>query len=158
YAIHQGEWPLWNPFILCGDPLAGSGQPAPYDPVHVVALLLPLPLALTFGAAAQLFLAALAAFLYLRDLGCRELPAVLGAAGWAFSSFVAFWLEWPLGATVSLVPLLALAARRIVHQPGWPSSLLLTAALTSALLAGHPESAVHAIFLGAALGLAEAAS
>jgi hypothetical protein len=158
YAIHHGEWPLWNPFILCGDPLAGSAQPAPYYPVNVLSLLLPLPLALTFGAAAQLFLAALAAFLYLRDLGCRELSAVFGAVGWAFCSFVAFWLEWPLGATVSLAPLVALAARRVVLRPGWPSALLLAGVLTSAVLAGHPESAVHVIALGAALGLAQAVS
>jgi membrane protein YfhO len=158
YAIHHGEWPLWNPFILCGDPLAGSAQPAPYYPVNVLSLLLPLPLALTFGATAQLFLAALAAFLYLRDLGCRELPAVFGAVGWAFCSFVAFWLEWPLGVTVSLVPFLALAARRVVLRPGWPSALLLTAVLASVVLAGHPESVVHVVALGAALGLVEAAS
>src|SRR5436305_7528770 len=158
YAVHQGEWPLWNPFILCGDPLAGSGQPAPYYPVNVLALLLPLPLALTFGAAAQLFLAALAAFLYLRDLECREIAAVFGAMGWAFCSFVAFWLEWPLGATVSLVPLLALAARRVVLRPGWPSALLLTAVLTPVVLAGHPEGVVHAVALVAALGLVEAAA
>ncbi|HEY4594602.1 MAG TPA: hypothetical protein VIJ61_19445, partial [Thermoanaerobaculia bacterium] len=158
YAVRHGEWPLWNPFILCGDPLAGSAQPAPYYPVNAVALLLSLPFALTFAASAQLFLAALAAFLYLRDLECREIAAVLGAVGWAFCSFVAFWLEWPLGATVSLFPLLALAARRAVRQPGWPSALLLAAALTAAILAGHPESAAHVIVLGAALGLVEAAS
>ncbi|MFL6234154.1 MAG: hypothetical protein ACJ76N_13550, partial [Thermoanaerobaculia bacterium] len=158
YAVQQGEWPLWNPFILCGDPLAGSAQPAPYYPVNLLALLLPLSLSLTFVATAQLFLAALAAFLYLRDLGCREISAVFGAVGWAFCSFVAFWLEWPLGVTVSLAPLLALAARRVVRQPGWPSSLLLTVALTLVVLAGHPESAAHVIVLGAALGLVEVSS
>jgi len=155
YAVHQGEWPLWNPFILCGDPLAGSAQPAPYYPVNLLSLLLPLPLALTFAATAQLFLAALAAFLYLRDLGCREIPAAFGAVGWAFCSFVAFWLEWPLGVTVSLMPFVALAARRVVLRPGWPSLLLLAVGLTLVILAGHPESAAHVIVLGAALGLVE---
>jgi SAM-dependent methyltransferase len=158
YAVRQGEWPLWNPFILCGDPLAGSAQPAPYHPINALSLLLPLALAFTFGAAAQLFAAMLTAFLYLRDLGCREVAALLGAVGWALSSFAVFWLEWPLGAAVSLVPLVALGARRVARQPGWPAALLLAAALTLTVLAGHPESAAHVAAVGAVLGLAQTAA
>lgn len=156
YAVSQGEWPLWNPFILCGDPLAGTAQPAPYYPINALSLFLPLALAFTFGAAAQLLVAALAAFLYLRDLGCRESAAFFGAVGWAFSDFVAFWLEWPLGATVALAPFVFLGARRLVKQPSWPSALLLAVGLTMAVLAGHPESVVHVVAVGAVLGLAEA--
>jgi len=158
YAVRQGEWPLWNPFILCGDPLAGSAQPAPYYPVNALSLLLPMALAFTFGATAQLFATALAAFLYFRDLECREVAALFGAVGWAFCSFLAFWLEWPLGVTVSLTPLVALGARRVVRRPGWPSALLLAAALVLTIFAGHPESAVHVAFVGAALGAVELAA
>ncbi len=158
YAVGQGEWPLWNPFILCGDPLAGAAQPAPYYPINALSLLLPLALAFTFGASAQLLAAALAAFLYLRDLGCREVAALLGAVGWAFCAFNAFWLEWPLGAAVSLAPLVLLGARRVVTRPGWPSALLLAAALALTLVAGHPESAVHVVALGAVFGIVEAAA
>src|SRR5215212_2925778 len=50
YALAHREWPLWNPFILCGDILAAAAQPAVYDPFNLLALLLPLPHALTFGA------------------------------------------------------------------------------------------------------------
>ncbi|HEX3531351.1 MAG TPA: methyltransferase domain-containing protein [Thermoanaerobaculia bacterium] len=157
YAVRHGEWPLLNPFILCGDPLAGSAQPAPYYPINALSLLLPLALAFTFGATAQLLVSALGAFLYFRDLECRESAAILGAVGWAFSSFLAFWLEWPLGAAVALLPLVVLGARRVVKRPGWPSALLLATALALTLLAGHPESAIHVIAVGAVLGLAEAA-
>ena len=158
YAVRHGEWPLWNPFILCGDPLAGSAQPAPYYPINALSLLLPLALAFTFGATAQLFVSVLAAFLYFRDLGCRAAAAVVGAVGWAFSSFLAFWLEWPLGAAVSLAPLVVLGARRVVKRPGWPSALLLAVALALTILAGHPESVIHVFAVGAVLGLAEAAA
>ncbi|MEA2600667.1 MAG: hypothetical protein QOF89_1659 [Acidobacteriota bacterium] len=158
HAVSQGEWPLLNPFILCGDPLAGTGQPAPYYPINALSLLLPFALAFTFGASAQLFASALGAFLYFRDLGCREVAAILGAVGWAFCSFLAFWLEWPLGAAVSLTPFVALGARRIVQRPGWPSALLLTVAVVLTIFAGHPESVVHVVTVGAVLGLAELVS
>lgn len=72
WAWSHGEWPLLDPFLRCGDPLAGSAQPAPYAPVNLLMLALPPPLGLTFAASLQLFLAALAAFLWTRDLGCRE--------------------------------------------------------------------------------------
>jgi hypothetical protein len=157
HAVRQGEWPLWNPFILCGDPLAGTAQPAPYHPITALSLLLPLALAFTFGAAALLLAAALAMFLYLRDLGCGEPAALFGAVAWAFSDFVAFWLEWPLGAAVALAPLVFLGARRLVKRPAWPSALLLAVGLALTVLAGHPESVVHVVAMGAALGLAEAA-
>jgi 2-polyprenyl-3-methyl-5-hydroxy-6-metoxy-1,4-benzoquinol methylase len=156
YAFSQGEWPLWNPFILCGDPLSGSAQPAPYYPINALSLLLPFALAFTFGAAAQLLASALGAFLYFRDLNCREVAALLGAAGWAFSSFLAAWLEWPLGAAVALAPFVALGARRVVRRPGWPSALLLTLGLVLTIFAGHPESVIHVVALGAVLGVAEA--
>jgi 2-polyprenyl-3-methyl-5-hydroxy-6-metoxy-1,4-benzoquinol methylase len=158
YAWSQGEWPLWNPFILCGDPLSGSAQPAPYYPINALSLLLPFALAFTFGATAQILASALAAFLYLRDLECREVAAFLGAAGWAFSSFLAAWLEWPLGAAVSLTPLVVLGARRVVRQPGWPSALLLALGLTLTIFAGHPESVIHVVAIGAVFGIAEAVS
>jgi hypothetical protein len=28
-SIARGEWPLWNPYELCGTPLAGAAQVAP---------------------------------------------------------------------------------------------------------------------------------
>lgn len=158
HALSHGEWPLWNPFILCGDPLSGSAQPAPYHPVNALSLLVPFALAFTFGATAQLLVSALGAFLYFRDLECREVAALFGAAGWAFSSFLAGWLEWPLGAAVALAPFVALGARRVVRQPGWPSTLLLAVGLALAIFAGHPESVVHVVAVGAVLGVAEAVS
>jgi 2-polyprenyl-3-methyl-5-hydroxy-6-metoxy-1,4-benzoquinol methylase len=156
YAWSQGEWPLWNPFILCGDPLSGSAQPAPYYPVNALSLLVPFALAFTFGATAQILVSALGAFLFFRDLDCREVAAFFGAVGWAFSSFVAAWLEWPLGAAVAMTPFVVLGARRVVRQPGWPSALLLALGLTLTIFAGHPESVIHVVAVGAVFGIAQA--
>lgn len=158
WALSQGEWPLWNPFLLCGDPLAGSAQPAPYYPVNLLALLLPLPLGFTFSTSLQLLLAAASAFLWCRELGCRERAALVGAAAWALSSFVGFWLEWPLGATLSLAPLVLLAVRRLAALPGAAAAGLLATALLLVALAGHPESLVHLVALGTTAALLELAA
>ncbi|HSM50533.1 MAG TPA: hypothetical protein VLA75_03955, partial [Thermoanaerobaculia bacterium] len=144
-----GEWPLWNPYLLSGDLLAASAQAAPYYPLYLVALWLPLPVFLGVQTSLALLVAALAAWLFARDLGLGEWPSLLAAAGWALSGFVLFWAHWPLGVTVAWLPLVVLGGRRVVREPGTRSALLLAVVLLCVLLAGHPESALHLVAVGA---------
>jgi hypothetical protein len=46
WSIAHREWPLWNPFELCGNVLAAAAQSAPFHPVTILGLLLPAPDAL----------------------------------------------------------------------------------------------------------------
>ena len=146
FSIANGEWPLWNPFLLSGDILAGSGQSAPYSPFTLLALLLPVPLSLTFSAALTHFLAALGAFLLARELACRESASLIAAAGWSCATAITFFILWPLGVAWSLLPLVLLGVRRA-------SLPLLTSAFTLLLLSGHPETALHVVFLAAVYAL-----
>ncbi len=155
HAIKNGEWPLWNPFILCGDILAAAGQPAPYHPVHLAGYLLPLAASLTFHATAVFFLAGLGAFCFSREIGCRESAAVLGAVAWMFSGVMLFWTGWPIGMTQAFFPLLLFAVRRTAREPGRRSLGLLTAAFVLLLLAGHPESVWHGVAAAMVYGLFE---
>ena len=157
FAIKNGEWPIWNPFILSGDILAAAAQPAVYHPIHIAAYLLPLGPSLSFTASAVFFLAGLCSFVYLREVGCREPPAVVAAAGWMFCQFMLFWTGWPHTLTVAVFPLVLLAARRIARAPGVASAGLLTVTLTLVLFGGHPESVLHCVAVGAAYGLCELA-
>jgi hypothetical protein len=156
HAWSLGEWPLRNPFVLCGDALAGTAQPAPFYPPNVLALVLPLPLAVTFLAALAFFLAALGAYLLARDLGCREAVAVITGAGWMAMNGTVFWIGWPIGVAMPLLPLVLLGARRLAREPGPRSCLLLTAVLAGGFLAGHPETSVHHAAVGGLWGLWEA--
>lgn len=148
YALAQREWPLWNPFILCGDPLAASAQPAPYSPVTLLSLLLPLADSLAFSAALVLLAAALSAFLFARELACGEAAALAAAAGFMLSGFVLFFLGWPQAQAAAFLPLVLTGVRRAVHAPGLAALGLLTSALVLTLLAGHPETAVHVVLVG----------
>jgi len=150
----RGEWPLWNPFILSGDILAAAAQPAPYSPFTLVALLLPAPVSFTFTAAITFLAAALGAFLLARELGCREQAAAIAAVGFAFSAAGALYVLWPLGLSWALLPLVLLGAHRVVGEPAVRSWLLLTTALVLLVLAGHPETVLHVVVIGAVYGLA----
>jgi hypothetical protein len=153
WAIAHGDWPLWNPFIHNGDILAAAAQPAPYLPLNVISYLLPLPAALTYLAAANLLCAALGAFLWARELGCREMAALLGALGWMAADAVVWWIGWPLGVATAVAPWVFLGVHRVVRSPGPRSAALLVAAFVWLLLAGHPETAAHVVLVALAYGV-----
>jgi hypothetical protein len=153
-SFASGEWPLLNRFMLCGDPLAGSSQPAAYHPLNLIALALPLATSLTFVAAATLFLATLSAYLLLRLLGAGEEASVIAGAGWAFCGFLFFFLEWPIGLTIAVAPFLCAATIQLIRVPSRRNLLCLTSAFVLILLGGHPESAFHVVVIGMSVGVA----
>ncbi|HEX7832733.1 MAG TPA: YfhO family protein, partial [Thermoanaerobaculia bacterium] len=89
------------------------------------------------------FLAALGAYLFARDLGCRDVAALIAAAGFTCATSIAFFILWPLGLAWIFLPLVLLGLRRA-------SFGLLTCAFTLLLLAGHPETALHIVVIAGA--------
>ena len=140
WSVAQGEWPLWNRFILAGDVLAPAAQPAPYNPFTLLACLLPPALSMTFTAAIAHLVAALGAFVHARSIGLREAAALVAAAGFTCATAVALFILWPLGFAWAFAPLVFAGVRK-------RSLPLLTIAFALLLLAGHPETALHAVFL-----------
>lgn len=157
-AFANGQWPLLNPFMLCGDILAAAAQPAPYDPFNLLGMLIPLPPSLTFAAAMTFFLAGFGAFVFLRSLGCGELASLVTAAGWMFSGNVAFFVGWPLARSWVYLPLIFFAVRLVVREASIRGGVILLIALTFLILSGHPESLLHVTAVGAAYGLFEIAT
>src|SRR5436190_1437735 len=99
----------------------------------------PIGAGLTFSAAITFFIAGLGAYLFARELGCRDSVALIAAAGWMYAMPMAFFVLWSIGGAWSFFPLVLLGTRRCVRAPGVRSAAILTAALTLLLLAGHPE-------------------
>ena len=148
-----GEWPLWNRFILSGDILAATAQPAVYSPFTLIALILSPAISMTYTAAIFHFLAALGAFLFARELGCREQPAWFGAAAWSFCTALTIFVLWPDGQAFALFPLVLIGTRRVALQPGVRSAAILTVAFTLMIFAGHPETLVHTVTLAIPYGI-----
>ncbi len=147
WSLARGEWPLWNRFILSGDILAPAAQPAAYSPFTLLACLLPAALSMTFTAAVAHFVAALGAFLLACELRCRESAALVAAAGFTYATAMALFILWPLGFSWAFAPFVFLGIQR-------RSVALLTIAFVFLILAGHPETALHVVFLGGAWAFA----
>src|SRR5260221_1433521 len=155
WAVAQHEWPLWNPFELAGNVLAAAAQSASYHPLTLIALLLPQAQALTFAASMLFFIAALTLFLLARELELAELAALFGAAAWAFSMHLVAFAHTAHANSLAMMPLVLLAARRVVREPRARNAALLMIALTLLMLCGHPESMLHVVFLASAFGVVE---
>ena len=154
-SLARGEWPLWNPYNLAGHPLLGEAQSAPFSPFTLVACLVPADVSQTYTAAIVLFLAALAAFVFARELGCGESAALAAAAGWGLASCIVLYSLTAMGFATAWAPLLLTAARRVVWSPGFGSASFLAIVLTLCLLGGHPESAFLNVLVAAAYGIFE---
>jgi hypothetical protein len=155
FAREQNAPPLLNPFLLNGSILAANAQAAPYDPFNVVAYLLPLDQALTFGAAMTFFLAVLFTFAFARALGISEWASLIASAGFAFCGILTFFVGWPLGRAWACMPLVFLGVRRVVREQTLRAAAILTAGFVLVIVAGHPESVLHIVASGAAYGVFE---
>jgi hypothetical protein len=148
-AFANGRLPLWNRFVLAGNPLLATAQAGVFHPSTWLGLWLPVPLSWTFSCTFTLFLALLSGFLFFRDRELDEPAALVGAVGWGFSTYVLFWLGWSVGPSTATFPLLLLGLSRLARRPDVRSVALTTAALWLAVCGGHPESLLHAVAAGA---------
>ena len=148
-ALSNGRPPLWNRFVLAGSPLLGTGQAAVLHPATWLGIALPVALSFTFSCTFTLFLALLSAFLFFQDFRLSARAALTGAVGWAFSTYVLFWIGWSVGPATATFPLLLLGLRRLAREPSRGAIGLTAAALWLSFCGGHPESFFHCVAAGA---------
>jgi hypothetical protein len=124
-SLHAGHFPLWNPYIWLGQPVLGSGQPGPLNPLIILFVRF-LPLRDGLLSFAELnwlyvtlhFLAALFAYRFCRYLALSLLPSLLGAVAFSCTGFLgsAAWLD--LTSAVALTPLIFYFAFRLWTEDG----------------------------------------
>ena len=144
-AVKNGRLPLWNRFVLAGEPLLAVQQHAFFHPATWIGFLLPLAQAWTFEMALRYFLALLSMYLFLRDLSCGEIGALLGAVGWAFCDYLVFFVGYPLTPAAAPFPLLLLGLRRLVSNGDRRAVGLTVVALLLIETSGHPETLLHSV-------------
>jgi hypothetical protein len=153
-AWSEGRWPLWNPRVGAGIPLLADPQAQALQPLVLAGYPLPYPRAAGVTAALRVLVALTFTFLLLRRQGLASGSAAAGAFAFGLGGFVLLWVGWPLANAAALLPLLLYALVRCDQVSGRSDRLLLGAAATAVLLAGHPETIAYALAL-AALFLAD---
>jgi hypothetical protein len=148
-ALVNGRLPLWNRFVLAGNPLLPAAQAGVFHPATWLGILLPLPLSWTFSCAFTIFLALLSAYLFFREFCRSDFAALVGAVGWGFSTYVLFWDGWAVGPSIAAFPLLLLGLRRLARVGGGGRAIAITTvALLLSFHGGHPETFFHCLAAG----------
>ncbi|HUP60361.1 MAG TPA: YfhO family protein [Thermoanaerobaculia bacterium] len=153
--VARGRAPLWNRHLFCGYPLLGNGQSAPFSPVFLATLFVPLPKQLVAMAGLKLFVALLFGFLLLKREGVGSGAAVFGSGVFAFAILNCCFLYYPLTSVTLMLPVVAYAALRTLDVPRAAPMVLLALSVVAILAGGHPESAAHIVLAVIALVIVE---
>ena len=89
-CLNEQTLPVWNSYTFCGKP---TGPPL-HPIVFLLYLLLPQSIAHDLLLWLHLLGAGLFMFLYLKEIGLKTSPALIGAVSWMFNGYVMVWFEF----------------------------------------------------------------
>ena len=146
-----GRIPLWNPFVLAGQPLVANFQSALFYPPNLLLFRFSPEIVATLRVFINIFIAGLFTFLFSRELGVSWNAAVLAAIAFAFSGSVMVGPSLPSAGSLIWLPMVMWAGEKILQQKRvyfW--GLICGLGFGLSILAGHPETVFHngLVFLG----------
>ncbi len=156
--VKSGQLPLWNPYILAGQPFLAAGQHSALYPLSIIFYILPIAQAYGWFIVLQLLCAGLFAYAYARTIRLSPLGATVTATVFMFSGFMIVSVVHPMIiAAASWLPLLLAVIERLIRiaeeQPGaritdyipWVAAGAV--ALGLQFLAGHVELAYYVVLV-----------
>ncbi len=159
--IRAGHWPLWNPYLGAGTPLAANLQTAAFYPPNVLFLLMPVERALGWALALHVALAGLSAYYLARTLDLSRFGALVTGLTYGLGGYVvAHWVFPSMVYAAAWLPLMLALAERLVSNIQYPISKakrywildigLLASAIALQLLAGHAQTSFYSLLIVAA--------
>ena len=166
--IQTGNWPLWNPYLGAGTPLAANLQTAAFYPLNVLFLLMPVERAFGWELALHVALAGLFAYYLGRTLGLGRFGALVTGLTYGLGGYlIAHWVFPSMVCAIAWLPLLLALTEKIVTRAGTPvpaahaqagacpcrETALLAAAIGLQLLAGHAQTSFYSLLIVTAFAL-----
>jgi hypothetical protein len=116
-SLSKFELPLWNPYEMAGKPLLGNFQSSPLYPLNLILFIKPFQISWSIFIMAQLILAGLFMFFYLRNLALDPKASIVGAIAFSFSGFSIAWLQWGnIVHTALWLPLILLSIDKVFEN------------------------------------------
>jgi O-antigen/teichoic acid export membrane protein len=91
-----GQFPLWNPYILAGEPFLATAQNASLYPPGVLFYLLPWGHAYGWFAALHLMLGGVLTYWFVRVIGGSRFGGLIAGTTFAFCGFLMVSVLWPM--------------------------------------------------------------
>jgi hypothetical protein len=171
--IQAGHWPLWNPYLGAGTPLAANLQTAAFYPPNILSLLMPVEQSFAWELALHVALAGLFTYTLGRTLGLNSFGALVSGLAYGGGGYVvARWVFPSMVYATAWLPLMLVLAERLLRSATghvryptastrarrglghWLSRLgLLALVVALQLLAGHAQTSFYSLLIVAAFAL-----
>lgn len=143
-----GDLPLWNPYMLAGQPLVGNAQPAPFYPPNLLLRWLDPAVVASIRSIFNLLVAGLFTYLLGRALHLSKLAATLAAIAFAFSAGMVTGTGYAHVGGLAWLPMTLWAGEKMVaSNRNWGWALLMGLGIGLLILSGHPETSFHSVLL-----------
>src|SRR5213594_705161 len=150
----RGEFPLWNPFLYFGQPMAANPNFMAFYPTTLLHLFLPFNYAFKLHFIIHPLLGGLGAYFLQRKLGIPAIAAFGGSFVYQFSGTVLSFLNlYNIVPVVALMPWLGWAFVRALEGDWWRRSLMFGMILALQLIACEPLTFQCAVLLVIGLGI-----
>ena len=152
--IRAGYVPLWDPYIFSGMPLFGAAQAGVLFPLNWFYLVFSAPVATNLMMLSSYMLAAFGAYLYARRSGSSIAGAALTSLVWQCSGFLIGQIgHTNILHTAALLPWLLWAIDGYGQTGRRRSGVWLAVIVAIQVFAGHQQTLVYALLVGAAYAL-----
>lgn len=141
--LAHGRAPLWNRYSFSGYPLLANGESAPFSPLFLATLFVPLPKQIVAMAALKIFAALLFTFLFLKREQASDAAATFGAVVFAFSTVMTVFLYYSTASVIAFLPAAAFALLNAMDKQTKASIVFVAIVIATLLANGHPESVLH---------------
>lgn len=139
--LQKGQFPLWNPYILSGQPQFAALQAGTLYPLNIVFFIFPFLFSWTLFIFLGPLLGAIFTYLFLKKLKLSELSSILGAIVFSFSSYMLVWVEYGnMDHTVIWLPLILYLILLFLENPRLLIGVFITLVFTCSLLAGYIQT------------------
>ena len=138
-SLWHGEWPLWNPFTLCGAPHLAQWNTLILYPPSLLYVLLPMPWSLNMFCLLHQFVAGLGMFLLAHRWTGHRLAAAVAGIGFTFAGLTVSSLTWSaIMAGLGWMPWVVWLVERAWRQGG-RAMIWAAGAGAMQMLSGAPE-------------------
>lgn len=141
--LAHGRAPLWNRYAFAGYPLLANGESAPFSPLFLATLFVPLAKQIVAMAALKIFAALLFTWLFLKREQASDAAAVFGAVVFSFSTVMTVFLYYSTASVVAFLPAAAFALLHAIDRQSKASIVFVAIVVATLLANGHPESVLH---------------
>jgi len=141
-VLRQGRLPLWNPYIMCGQPYIGNPQTAVFYPFSLLAPFLTAPKFISWYVLLHMYLCGAFMYLYLQRHTRSSRAALVGGLVYVGSSCLVSRLQFPtMVGSAPYFPLLLALIDRYIAKPSLGCWLGIGVSIGLLVLAGHPQMA-----------------